>query len=214
MVVKLQESELITQLIENVSNKEGWQINAVEWNKLYENLSTATYEFLSIAKDKNKKVALVFTDASEAHNFLMAGIIEYHKNEDTDALGGNWSFVYTFNPQDIMGSDIRYGTDPQFLTIMNDISKNSMKDQYGIPCGFKLDAADVSELFDYLIRYLIMWLDTNARENEIVDLILEDHFKASVAIEDGIKVFAMVPHGRAKSKIKNDDAVSEDVIEE
>lgn len=213
MLVKLQESELISQLIENVTNKEGWQINGTEWIKLYENLSTATYEFLSIAKDKNRKTALVFTDASEAHNFLMGAIIEYHKNEDSDAVGGNWSFVYSFNPQDIVGAEMRYATDPQFLTVMNDISKNSMKDQFGVPCGFKLAAQDVSELFDYLIRYLIMWLDTNARANEVVDLLLEDHFKASVAIEEGIKVFAMVPHGRAKSKIKNDDAVAEDVQE-
>lgn len=213
MLVKLQESELISQLIENVTNKEGWQINGTEWIKLYENLSTATYEFLSIAKDKNRKTALVFTDTSEAHNFLMGAIIEYHKNEDSDAVGGNWSFVYSFNPQDIVGAEMRYATDPQFLTVMNDISKNSMKDQFGVPCGFKLAAQDVSELFDYLIRYLIMWLDTNARANEVVDLVLEDHFKASVAIEEGIKVFAMVPHGRAKSKIKNDDAVAEDVQE-
>lgn len=214
MLVNLNESEIIPQLCENVTNKEGWQVSAVEWIKLYENLSTAIYEFLSIAKDKNKKVSLVFTDASREKNFLMAGIIEYHKNEDNENLGGNWSFVYTFNPQDIVGSEIKYSVEPQFITILNDISRNSMTDQYGVPCGFGISPQDAVELFDYLIRYLIMWLDRNARTDEVVDLILEDHFKASVAVEEGIKIFAMVPHGRAKSKIKNDDAVAEDVVEE
>lgn len=213
MKVNLKESQLLTQLVENVSRMKGWYVADKEWLMLYQSLSESIYQFLSIAKSKEQKTALVFTDASEAHNFLMGAIIEYHKNEDSDAVGGNWSFVYSFNPQDIVGAEMRYATDPQFLTVMNDISKNSMKDQFGVPCGFKLAAQDVSELFDYLIRYLIMWLDTNARANEVVDLVLEDHFKASVAIEEGIKVFAMVPHGRAKSKIKNDDAVAEDVQE-
>ena len=66
MKVNLKESQLLVQLVENVSRVQGLRISDVNWEMMIEDLSTAIYKFLAIAKDKDKKVALVFTDASEA----------------------------------------------------------------------------------------------------------------------------------------------------
>lgn len=211
MKVNLKESQLLTQLVENVSRVEGLRITDVNWEMMIEDLSTAIYKFLAIAKDKNKKVALVFTDASEAHNFLIAGIIEYHKNDDSDEVGGNWSFVYTFNKEDINDCDLVYANDPKFIQAFNDVTSESLKNKHGDMTGYTVDGMIVTKIFESIFKYLKIWLDTNARTDEVVDLVLEDHFEASVAVEDGIKVMSMVPHGRAKSQIKDDDAVSQDV---
>lgn len=213
-MIKLGESELVAQLIENLSKKEKWGMTGLEWVKVYESFAKASYEYLNLVKDKNKRVALIFTDASDAHNFLLAAVIEYHKNGEGEDVGGNWSFEYTFDPQDTVGCDLKYSNDTQFLTVLNDCTRNSMKDANGIACGFMIDAEDSVLIFDAIIRYLIMWLDKNANDKEVIDLVLEDYFKASVAIEEGQKVMTLVPHGRSKSKIKNDDQVSEDATEE
>ena len=211
MKVNLKESQLLTQLVENVSRMKGWYVADKEWLMLYQSLSESIYQFLSIAKSKEQKTALVFTDASVAHNFLLAAIIEYHKNDDNEEVGGNWSFVYSFYQQDIADCNIIYANEPQFLNVLNDVCDDWFRNQNGSITGFGLDPILVTEIMEYLISYLKLWLDTNARTDETVDIVLEDHFEASVAVEDGIKVMSMVPHGRAKSKIKNDDMVAEDV---
>lgn len=215
MKINLQESELITQLYEGLSKEKDWKITNEEWVLLYKNLSEAIYEYLSLVQDKSKKTALVFTYHDQGNAFLAAAIKEYIPNEDNEEIGGNWAFTYTFNQQDVFGdpehTDVRYSSDPQFLEIMNHISKNSKKTADGIPCGFNIAASYANKVFDYLFRYMLKWLDTNAREKESIDLVLEDHFVASVSVENGEKVFAMFPHGRAKSKIKNDDAVAEGI---
>lgn len=210
MEKRLQESELISTLVDTLTQKQDWGISSVEWIKLYESLSTSTYEYLSLVKNKEKKTALVFNDNSEAKNFIMAAIIEFHKAGDSDEVGGNWSFEYTFNPADVQGCDLKYSTDTQFLTVFNDVSFRSIKDENGESCGFLVEPEDAVLIFDALIRYLKMYLDSNAKEGEVLDLVLEDHFKASVAIEDGIKVMGMAPCGAAKAKIKNDDIVAEE----
>lgn len=211
MKVNLKESELLVQLVQNVSEVEKFRLSDVEWLLIIEDLSTTIYKFLGIAKDKEKKVALVFTDATEANNFLVAGIIEYHKNEDSDEVGGNWSFVYTFDKNDILDCEVIYSKDIKFIQVFNGVTQTSLMSKNGGPTGYTVDALIVDKIFESIFKYIKNWLDVNARVDEIVDLVLEDHFEASVSIEDGIKVLSMVPHGRAKSMIKDDDMVSEDI---
>lgn len=210
MEIKLNESELIANLVEAKSKAELWDITGVEWVKLYESLSASCYEYLNLVKNKNQKTALVFTDSSDAHNFLLAATIEYHGN-DGEEVGGNWSFSYTVNPQDIVDAKIVYSNDPQYMNVLNDCSSKSMVDQDGVPCGFTIVAEVAGEIFDALIRYLLNYLDKNAQEGKVLDLVLDDHFKASVAIEDGVKVIGITPHGVAKTRVKNDDECSEEV---
>lgn len=215
MKINLAESELIVQLYEALSKEQDWRLTNENWVTMYKCLSEAIYEYLSLVQDKDKKVALVFTYHDQGNSFLAAAMKEYIPNEDNEDIGGNWAFTYTFNQADVYGdpehTDIRYSSDPQFFEIMNHLIKNSDKTADGIPCGPRLNEQFAAEMFDYLFRFLLKWLDTNAREKEAMDLVLEDHFVASVSIENGEKVFAMFPHGRAKSKIKNDDAVAEGI---
>ena len=65
MEIKLNESELIANLVEAKSKAELWDITGVEWVKLYESLSASCYEYLNLVKNKNQKTALVFTDSSD-----------------------------------------------------------------------------------------------------------------------------------------------------
>ena len=212
-MIKLEESTLVTKLYEELSVAKEWGISEENWVKLYKNFAEAGYEFLSLAQDKDKKVALVITTPKEeGFKFLLGLVKEYIPNEDNDELGGNWAFTYTFNQEDIFAenTDVRYITDPQFMKVMDSISLNNKKNSDGTPAGFTIAPDFVEQVFAYLVVYLKEWLDKNARENETIDLVLEDCFTASVAVENGEKVIAMYPQGRAKSKIKNDDAVSEE----
>lgn len=207
MEIKLRESELISNMVKVLSNDDEWGISAVEWVALYQSWFTAGYEYLALCKNKDKKQALVFKDNKD--NFQFAMVIEYHKGE-TDEVGGNWSFECTFNPADVEGAELHYNSDTQYLVILNDVTFESMRDEEDQKAGFTMEPEDALTIVEALIRYLKIYLDSNAKDGEVLDLVLDDYFKASVAIEDGVKVMSIVPCGHAKSKIKNDDIVSEE----
>lgn len=212
MEVKLQESELISKMVKVLSNDEkdggdGWGISSVEWVNLYKCWFTAGYEYLALCKNKDKKQGLVFKDTQG--NFQFGMVIEYHKGENEE-VGGNWTFECTFNPTDMEGAELHYNSDTQYLVILNDTCFKCMKDENTENAGFTMEPEDALTIVEALMRYLKMYLDTNAKDGEVLDLVLDDYFKASVAIEDGIKVMSVVPCGHAKSKIKNDDIVAEE----
>ena len=59
-----------------------------------------------------------------------------------------------------------------------------------------------------VVDTLLQVLDREAKEGETVDIELPGYFKASVAIEDGEKVFAVTPDGHMKQIIKDDAEVA------
>ena len=57
------------------------------------------------------------------------------------------------------------------------------------------------------IAQIKKWLEANAVEGEEVGVELDGIFQASVAVENGEKVFSLVPDGEIKKLIKDDAAI-------
>ena len=174
--------------------------------RIYKSFIAATSTYLSRCKvsKEDEAVALVLTDTSGAFKF--AGIVEYHENE-TDDEPGNWSYVLTFNESDVNAvaskkklTKLLYG-DEAFKKVYDHISF----DIGGIQFEHERYMYDSCLL---AVDTLVAILDREAVEGDVVDIVLDGYFVASVAVENGEKVFAITPDGAMKKIIKSDVALS------
>lgn len=161
--------------------------------------ATAAY----LAKVKVTKTdeasALVLTDL--AGNFKFAAIIEYH--DDNDVENGNWSFVMTFNQDDLKALEKKkkvnkhlYGGE-DFHHLLNKVAWDVGSIEF-VYESYMYDACTL------VIDTLLQILDSEAKVGEIVEIQMPGYFTASVAVEGDEKVFAITPEGQLKEIIKND----------
>ena len=174
-----------------------WSANDAD--KIYGTLIAAISQYLATVKSKKiGSTAVVVNDLKG--NFLLAGIVTYHENENAD-MPGNWSYELTFNESDIKDvEDIRMSTDTQF----DIIAANAAFNLYSMKFMSQLYMQD---MFITAIDTLIKYLDENAREGETVDVELTGYFTASVEVCDGKKIMSIVPDGAMKRVIKDDAAL-------
>lgn len=174
--------------------------------RIYKSFIAATSTYLSKVKvaKEDEAVALVLTDINGLFKF--AGIVEYHENE-TDDEPGNWSYVLTFNEEDVNSvaskkklTKFLYGDD-SFKLVFDKVSY----DIGGIAFEHERYMYDACLL---CVDTLIGVLDRESNDTEQVDIVLEGYFVASAAVEAGEKVFAITPDGAMKKIIKSDVALS------
>lgn len=165
--------------------------------------STAAYLSKVKVSDVNEAVALVLRDPSG--NFKFASIVEYHENEENPDEPGNWSYVQTFNEEDVEILEkskhvtrYLYGNEA-FKSIFDKVS-------YDIGVQFQHETY-IYDACLLVIDTLHQVLDREAKAGEVVDIEFPGYFTASVSVEDGEKVFAVTPDGHMKAIIKDDAAL-------
>lgn len=167
---------------------------------------TATAAYLSHIKvtKEEEAVAVILTDVGGVFKF--AGIVEYHGNNENPDEPGNWSFMMTFNEEDV--TDLERQKTVKKMLYNNEAFK-------GIFDKVAYDVAGIAfehETYMYdacilVIDTLLQVLDREAKENEVVDIELPGYFTASVGFEGNEKVFSIVPDGHLKEIIKDDSAL-------
>lgn len=154
----------------------------------------------------DEAVALVLTDTSGIFKF--AAIVEYHENTENPDEPGNWSYTMTVREDDLIDLEKRKSVkrllfgDDAFRSVFD----KAAYDIAGIT--FKHD----SYMYDaclLVIDTIVQVLDTEAKEGEVVDIEMPGYFVASVAVENGEKVFSITPDGHMKALIKSDAALEE-----
>ena len=201
----MEETEMHSQFVVN-ANAMGYSFdNDDRPERIIKSFIASTSAYLSKNKiDKeDEAVALVLTDVSG--NFKFAGIVEYHAN-DTAEDPGNWSYVMTFNEEDLNELEktkkvkkLLYGDTP-FRVVFDKVAYDIGSIQFTQE-RYMYDACILT------VDTLVSVLDAEAVAGEIVDIELPGYFKASVSVEDGEKVFAITPDGHQKSIIKDDGAL-------
>lgn len=169
-------------------------------NRVLKVFMEAVSECLGSIKRIEKPTAFVFNSLNG--NFIMAAKVEYHPNEEKpdDLAAGNWSYVWTFDKEDIEDCDVR--------TINDDLTKPFFINKAGQLFGMKFrDNSTMSMMMTTLAECISNWLNDNAREGEVIEIGEEGIFKASVAVEGGEIVKSMVPEGDAKILIKGDSQI-------
>lgn len=162
---------------------------------------TSIAKFLSIHKHtaNDDKVAFVIT--SMKNEFKAAAIVQHVTGGDETEDSGNFNLTFTLDKADVDDIEEKYNVfDPAFTTLMGDTARSDFKFSFISPT-FIVGAVNL--VFDNILKFL----DTNTGE-EGVDLELDGYFIASGAIEDGVKVFAIVPGDHIKTIIKDDAALN------
>ena len=149
----------------------------------------------------DEATALILSDVMG--NFKYGGIVEYHENIENPEEPGNWSYVTTFNEQDIINLEKKKTVNKIlysgslfteiFNTVSYDIGSIEWEKESYMTDGCML-----------VIDSLLQILDSEAKPGEVVDIEMPGYFKASVAIEDDEKIFSITPDGNMKNIIKSD----------
>lgn len=174
--------------------------------RMLKSFIAATSVYLGQVKvsDPNVATALVLTD--EAGNFLFAGIVEYHENEENKDEPGNWSYVLTLNEDDL--TELESSKEVKKYLYGDDAFKVIL-DKVGYDIGgieFQKDTF-MYACCKILIETIIQVLDSEAVANETVDIELKGYATFSVSVENDEKVFAVTPDGAMKKLIKDDAAL-------
>ena len=154
----------------------------------------------------DEATALVLQDING--NFKFASIVEYHINESNPDEPGNWSFVMTFNKDDLEDLEKRK-TVKKYL--VGDDTFRRVIDKCGYDVGglqFERDTFYHDSCI-IVIDTLTQVLDHEAKEGEVVDIEMPGYFTMSVAVENGTKIFSITPDGQLKALIKSDVALDD-----
>ena len=196
------EETSIPQSISVLESGKGFNVDANEVHYLVKTYIAGISDFCALVKTKAQPIAVMVQDLKG--NFIFAAVVSYNDADDEDeAAAGNWNYVFTFNKEDI----------PENATVYQ-VSNEQVSDTIATR-GFDLcrltftEAGFCPSLAIDVFNCVKNFLDQNApsTEGEKFDIELDGYFEASVSIENGEKVFSIMPKGEMKSLVKkNDDA--------
>lgn len=190
-----------TNLAHNIAhglyNEKGYDVAEAHVEKLY---YTLFYGVAEILKDRmNKEVPTSFLITEISGKPVAAATVEYFEGKGNNP--GNWSLVWTFNPNEIPDN-------AEKIEIQNDLTHSYFREIAGTKYGMRFfDRTAIITLMTYIVEQLYKWLDENAKEGETVEIELDSIFTAKVEIVDGEKVFAIDPAGEVKTVIKDDSSI-------
>jgi len=165
-------------------------------DKVIKTAIMAIADYARVLKSKEKPVAVVIDDLKG--NVLLAAVVRYHEGEGD--MPGNWSFEWTFYEDDIKDCARFSVSEVKCHQFFIDRAKSAFRMTYSSPSYIYLGCQEFA-------NSLIEWLDTNAKENEEVEVEMDGYFKASVVVENGKKIMSFVPDGAIKRLIKDDAAL-------
>jgi hypothetical protein len=198
-MLKLMETQIPTSFSKALYNDKGYDLHRDQTNVVADILFTGVAECLGDIKTRETPVAFVFQENNL--DFIAGALIQYMPNEDDPTLPGSWSYTWTWNKDDIPeDAVIRTTNDVGLSSYFRGVSQS----KYGM--AFENSAA-VTEVLRTFMLTVRQWLDENASETEEVGVEAEGVFQASVVVENGEKIFALIPEGEIKKLIKDDAAI-------
>lgn len=168
------------------------------YDKLLSVIMIATSEILSSAKLKQQPVTVTYRKANG--ELVAAATVEFFPNDDA-SKPGNWALAWTFDESDIPENALKITQDdPNVLVYYRAVA--------GSKWNIEFDSTSVvTPLVNTTLLEFKKWLDENAVEGEEVGIEIPALCTGAVSIENGVKVFALIPAGEVKMLIKDDTAI-------
>lgn len=157
-------------------------------------------KYLGLKKNRDDEngTALVLRD--EKGNFIIAGVVKYHKPENEDQAG-NWSYEFTFDEEDVKEAHQYIVTDASFMGVLQNVA-----------IEHSISITEMSFAFDLVVGFFIALknvLEQNVTPTEEFEIEAEGFFVATAVIEGDEKVYSLVPSGEMKRLIKDDSTLEE-----
>jgi hypothetical protein len=164
-------------------------------------LFSAIADTLKIYQDKNTaRIGMSLKD--DKGNFKFGAILNYNKPEEgSEEDSGNWYLELTFDAEDMTDLDREIDNHSDAFV------RCAAYEAENICYGKFRNIGFMYSMFNIAIDTLIKFLDVNASETEEVEVSLRGVFTASVAVENGNKVFSIVPGEVIKQIIKGDSVL-------
>ena len=162
-------------------------------------LFTGVSNCLKAIKSKEKPAVFKFSDLKD--DTIAFAVVAYHPNEDDKTKPGNWSYIWSFDdedmPDDATVVNIKDGlTHPYFVSVAGN--------RYNM--GFRRDDILI-ELMTYLLQTIKKYLIDNATAEDVTGVELDGVFQARSAIEDNEVVCSIEVIGETKAIIKSDEDI-------
>ena len=157
-------------------------------------------KYLGLKKNRDDEngTALVLRD--EKGNFIIAGVVKYHKPENEDQAG-NWSYEFTFDEEDVKEAHQYIVTDASFMGVLQNVA-----------IEHSISITEMSFAFDLVVGFFIALknvLEQNVTPTEEFEIEAEGFFVATAVIEGDEKVYSLVTSGEMKRLIKDDSTLEE-----
>lgn len=194
------EETSIPQSISVLESGKGYNVDANEVHFLVKTYIAGISDFCSLVRTKAHPSVVMVQDLKG--NFIFAAIVTHNDAEESDeAASGNWNYVFTFNKDDITEDAVVY----QISTAQ--VSDTIAKRGFDLCRLTFTEAGFCAELAIDVFNCIKNFLDQNApsTEGDKFEIELDGYFSASVVIENGEKVFSIMPKGEMKTLIKNDE---------
>lgn len=201
MSISLMESQIPQNYQTGLYNEKGYELAAENTVDVADVLFSGVSECLGDIKNKEIPVAFVFEQNNQ--DFVAAAIVRYIPNEDDPNKAGAWNYVWTWYKDDVPSNARIVRASESDMSIY---FRGTGLRKYGMQWK---DINAINECSRYLLQQIKNWLDNNAVEGEVVEVHQDGIFQASVAIENGEKVYSIVPDGEMKKLIKDDSAIEE-----
>ena len=145
---------------------------------------------------KSKEHPVVFKFSEANGEFLAAGIIVHIPGED--GKPGAWNYSWTLNEEDIPEkARICTAYDAELASYFRTCGCNKY--------GMIFDKIEyMGEMFNYMFNVIRRWLNDNATDTEVVELVAPGLVTFRVGVEDGEKVMSAEIDGEIKQIIKSD----------
>lgn len=159
----------------------------------------AISKYLGLKKNREDNgTALVVRD--EKGNFMVAGVVKYHKPEKEDQAG-NWSYEFTFNEESVKDAHQYIITDSTFMEVLQKVATTH-----------SVFIKDMNFAFDLVVSFFTALqnvLEQNVTPTEECEIESEGFFVAVAAVEGDEKVYNIIPSGEMKRLIKDDSTLEE-----
>lgn len=196
---KLSETSIPQNYSTGLYNDKSYDVSAEFTGTIADILFTATSQCLGDVKTKNHPVAFVFKRNN--NDFIAGAVIKYMPNEDDKSKPGSWSYVWTWDKDDI----------PADATLMDMNSLNCYETFRAVAANkYSLAFKNILAIYEvsrYFLETVSKWLDDNANDAEEIGVTLEGVFVATAIVEDGTIYKSLVPEGEIKKLIKDDSAI-------
>lgn len=199
---QLKNSSLPSQFSINLMDRYGFTFAEINAETMYIGMFTSFAAMLKNYKSTSEpRVGFKFKD--EKGNFKIGAILNYKApDEDSEEDTGNWYLEMTFYEEDMKDLD-------KEVDNYSDIFVLAASTMYSKISGRWRSVDWMIQSMVCAIDTLKEFLDANASETEEVSIEIDGIFTATVAVENGKKVFGIVPGYYTKQCIKDDNALSE-----
>ena len=171
-------------------------VDASQTSKIVDVLFTAVSNCLSAMKLKEKPIAFVFEELNGV--FVAGAVVKFH--DGGDDAGDNWSYVWTFNNDDIPeDAKVIKMTDIPAHQYFNAVS--------GEKYHYVIKDFCIVDMYTKFLKVLSHWLEENVSKDDTVSVIMDGVFEARVDVDGEEVVKSLEPSGEIKTLIKNDAAI-------